>query len=449
MSKMPPTRIAVIGGGPGGSFFSLFALQWAEKLGLDISISIFDRKDFNQPGPKGCNMCAGAISFSLINRMKEIGVNLAPPVIQHEINGFCVHSSEDAAALRLLPEAKIYSVFRGGGPRRNDLGQLVSFDQFLLEKAISRGAEFLPLRVKKVQLAEAKVEIQTEEDLEPYYADLIIGAFGVNSTIINRFTPHYIPPKTWHTCQTEIPLSEDYLKNYFFDMIHIFPSERHDMKFLAVTPKRDYITVSGIGPHVKREDLRDAINKSKLRSYLPDKWEMACHCHPQVPVTRSYRPYGHRMAVIGDASYSRYLKNGIESAFITAGLAAETAFNHGITVNDWRENYDRLARKKYVIDNLFGKIIFKAYDVIVANRYLSKAQFKALSQESDEIRDASGKLSPIIGHMFSGDIPYMHILKQILDVNLQARLFFNLYGAIYGDLASTLQKSLFNRIPKL
>lgn len=447
MGKLLPSKIAVVGGGPAGSYFSLFALQGAEKLGLDIAVTIFDRRDFNQPGPKGCNMCAGAIGFNLIKRMKDLGLDLAPPVIQHEIKGFCVHSRENEAALHLPPEAKIFTVFRGGGPRPTDLGQMVSFDQFLLEKAISRGAKFQPLRVKRVQIDENKVEIHTEEDLEPYYADLVIGAFGVNSTIINRFAPHYVPPKTWHTCQTEVLLGEEYIREHFFDMVHIFPSERLDMKFLAVTPKKDYITVSGIGPHVKREDLREAINCSKLRNYLPSQWEMVCHCHPQVPVTRSYRPYGHRMAVIGDASYSRYLKNGIESAFITAGLAAETALKNGIRTRDWQENYDRLASKRYVLDNLFGKIIFKAYDVIVANKYLSKAQFNILSQEPYEIKDSPGKLAPILGHMFSGNKPYMQILKQVLNFNLQARLFCNLFGIIYSEALEKFHKSVFSKIP--
>ena len=59
-------RIAVIGGGPTGSFFSIFALNMAKMIGKEINITIFEPKDFKKDGPGGCNKCGGIIprSFS-------------------------------------------------------------------------------------------------------------------------------------------------------------------------------------------------------------------------------------------------------------------------------------------------------------------------------------------------------------------------------------------------
>ena len=65
------SKIAIIGGGPAGSFFAHFAQKWALKRGTDVSITIFDGKDFLQRGPKGCNLCAGIIAESLNQKMKE------------------------------------------------------------------------------------------------------------------------------------------------------------------------------------------------------------------------------------------------------------------------------------------------------------------------------------------------------------------------------------------
>ena len=49
--------IAVIGGGPSGSFFSYFALDFAKRYDLDISLDIYEPKNFTKPGAGGCNHC--------------------------------------------------------------------------------------------------------------------------------------------------------------------------------------------------------------------------------------------------------------------------------------------------------------------------------------------------------------------------------------------------------
>ena len=60
------SRIAVIGGGPAGSFFSYFLLAMAERVGMDLAVDIYEPRDFSKPGPAGCNMCGGIISESLV-----------------------------------------------------------------------------------------------------------------------------------------------------------------------------------------------------------------------------------------------------------------------------------------------------------------------------------------------------------------------------------------------
>ncbi len=45
----------MIGGGPAGSFFSLFLLDLAKKVGLDVSVDIYDKKDFSRCGAVGVN----------------------------------------------------------------------------------------------------------------------------------------------------------------------------------------------------------------------------------------------------------------------------------------------------------------------------------------------------------------------------------------------------------
>ena len=53
------SRVGVIGGGPAGSLFAQFLLSFAERMELDLSVDIYEPRDFTKPGPAGCNMCGG------------------------------------------------------------------------------------------------------------------------------------------------------------------------------------------------------------------------------------------------------------------------------------------------------------------------------------------------------------------------------------------------------
>jgi hypothetical protein len=70
------SRIAVIGGGPSGSFFSIFALKMSKLIGKKLNISIFDSKNFNKSGPGGCNRCGGVISELLVQTLAVEGINI-------------------------------------------------------------------------------------------------------------------------------------------------------------------------------------------------------------------------------------------------------------------------------------------------------------------------------------------------------------------------------------
>src|SRR5512138_3428650 len=60
------SRVAVIGSGPAGSFFSYFLLDMTQRLGIDVGLDLYDPRDFSVVGPAGCNMCGGIISESLV-----------------------------------------------------------------------------------------------------------------------------------------------------------------------------------------------------------------------------------------------------------------------------------------------------------------------------------------------------------------------------------------------
>src|SRR5512134_1353206 len=82
------SRIGIVGGGPAGSLFAYFLLQMAERIGLKLSVDIYERRDFSVSGPAGCNMCGGVISESLVQALSVEGINLPADVVQRGIDSF-------------------------------------------------------------------------------------------------------------------------------------------------------------------------------------------------------------------------------------------------------------------------------------------------------------------------------------------------------------------------
>jgi 2-polyprenyl-6-methoxyphenol hydroxylase-like FAD-dependent oxidoreductase len=70
------SQVAVIGGGPAGSFFSYFLLDMAARIGMDVHVDIYEPQDFSRFGPAGCNHCGGIISESLVQILATEGINL-------------------------------------------------------------------------------------------------------------------------------------------------------------------------------------------------------------------------------------------------------------------------------------------------------------------------------------------------------------------------------------
>ena len=85
------SRVAVIGGGPAGSFVSYFLLNMANQYDMEIDVDIYEPRHFSELGPKGCNHCGGIISESLIQIMAADGINLPPTIIQRGIDSYVLH----------------------------------------------------------------------------------------------------------------------------------------------------------------------------------------------------------------------------------------------------------------------------------------------------------------------------------------------------------------------
>ena len=124
--------------------------------------------------------------------------------------------------------------------------------------------------------------------------------------------------------------------------------------------------------------------------------------------TSSRKPFSNRLAIVGDASCSRYYKNGIESAFITAQIAAETAFFRGVSESAFRAGYYKKIKKLIVRDNFFGRALFKIHEVVYSSAFFTEVLMKVAEDEKKPGR--SDHLRDIFWNMYTGNIPYRLIL---------------------------------------
>src|SRR5512142_3109488 len=135
-SSMPlpdNARIAVIGGGPAGSFFSYFALEMSQRLGTELAIDLYEPRDYTKPGPSGCNMCGGIVSETLVQALATEGINLPSTVVERGIDSYVLHMKEGTVSIETpLNEKRIAAVHRGAGPRGMRESQWRSFDGYLL-----------------------------------------------------------------------------------------------------------------------------------------------------------------------------------------------------------------------------------------------------------------------------------------------------------------------------
>jgi flavin-dependent dehydrogenase len=440
------SRIAVVGGGPAGSFFAHFARSWVDRLGLPVSVTIFDGKDFLERGPRGCNLCAGIIAGSLEARLGAEGLSLPEQRIISRVEGYALHVEDDI--LRLTCEENtngaIATVFRGNGPRYASFPDVVSFDDYLLSWARDRGAEVVSRPVWGIRPPSSPSNPLTvlygeKQSPRRFEADLVVGAFGVNTHLVREIRKlglGYVPPKTLTTFQAEVKLGQDEVVRLFGNDIHVFFPPSRSVRYATITPKKNYVTITVIGKKNASPDMvREFFELETIRRLLPPA-RPHCFCFPRIVVSAARRPFGDRLVLIGDAGFCRHYKNGIESAFHTARLAADAAFGRGIDAASLSTGYDRPARRLIARDNLYGRALFGLNDIISAIPLLSRTPIFMAKKET--LGRAGRKIRFILWNMFTGAVSYRQIFLAALDPRLQISLLRHTIWLLFRRMKKAL-----------
>jgi flavin-dependent dehydrogenase len=428
-------HIAVVGGGPTGSFFSIFALKMAKMIGKEISVSIFEPKDFTKDGPGGCNRCGGIISELLVQTLAVEGINLPDAVVRKGINSYQLHTNLGSVSIATPAlEKTIATVYRGGGPRGTIGEDKASFDNFLLAQAIREGAVHRTQRIDRIEHKNDK-PVLFSKNADIMQADLVVGAFGINSTSGKMFEDlgfGYREPSNVTAAIAEISMAEDVVAEHFGNSIQLFLLPDKGIKFGAMIPKGPYVTLCILGTEVGPKTIDDFINKPVVRAVLPKSapYLLACRCLPKMNVGAPHIPFADRVVLCGDAGSTRLFKDGLGAAYIMGKAAAKAAVFEGVGARDFEENYLPVY-KSIVHDNYFGRVLYFVIDRYRKTPVLTKAMLRVVEKEQGD-PGRSKILSSILWDMFTGNERYKNVFFKSAKLRMHVDMWEGVIKSLIG-----------------
>lgn len=425
------SRVGVVGGGPAGSFFSYFLLGLSDRVDLKLDIDIYEPKDFSKSGPQGCNKCGGIISETLVQHLAAEGINLPASIVQRGIDSYVMHTDVGSARIETpLHEKRIGAVYRGCGPRGTEIGRWDSFDGYLLNKAIEKGAHIIKSRVDSITFIDDFPQLvynHPEASKQTY--DLVVIANGINTSSLpnlDKIISGYRAPGHSKTYIKEYHLGSEIIEQYLGSSMHVFLLKLPRLEFAAIIPKGDFVTVCILGENIDKDLVSHFMQSPEVKSCFPPNFELdggSCQCWPSINTRGSQRPFCDRVVFIGDSSYSRLYKDGIGAAFITAKAAANTAILQGIATEDFKRSYWPVC-KRIDSDNQFGKILFLITKLFQNLRFTRRAILKTIITEQ---RKPQGRkiMSTVLWDLFSGSSSYREIFLNTLRLSFMGRFAWN------------------------
>jgi len=429
------SRVAVIGGGPAGSFFSYFLLDLAQRIDMHIQVEIYEPRDFFTPGPKGCNMCGGIISESLVQTLAAEGIPLPSGVIQRGIDSYLLHT--DTGSVRIetpLNEKRIGAVHRGAGPKDSEGTKWGGFDGYLQILAIEKGAQLHQTRVEDVTFSDGYPTLRSSNGQTKSY-DLLAITSGVNTNTLKIFQNlniGYDPPKTTRTLIREYYLGQKNVDDFIGTSMHVFLLDIPRIKFAALIPKEDYVTLCLLGDDLDETTLQIFLNCPQVRQCFPPDFDLqnSCKCLPRMVTKGSSQPYADRMIFIGDCGVSRLYKDGIGAAYRCAKAAATACIFEGISKDDFKQYYWPFCKSMHR-DNKFGKLVFAVTHLLRKRLFTRRAVTRMVLSEQNK----EGKhriMSTVLWDMFTGSASYKDIFLLTLQPIFLISFFQHIISALWN-----------------
>lgn len=401
-------------------------MEYANLSGLAFSVEVYEPREFNCAGPKGCNMCGGIISESLVQNLAVDGIPMPDTVVQRGIDSYVMHMNRRKVRIATPgDERRIATVHRGAGPRDLQKPIWSSFDGHLQELSKQRGVTIVQDRIVGLSRENDQIRVKSKSGRDECY-DLLAVASGVNSTthrLIEELEPTYRAPVSVKTSIREYHLGADAIDRHLGASMHVFLLDIPGLEFAAMIPKGEYVTMCLLGHKIDNKLLTSFISSPELQSCMPEDWDpgdFSCQCSPSMPVEGARPLSMDRVVFVGDCGVSRLYKDGIGAAYRTAKAAASTAVFHGVSAEQFRSHYDPVCGK-IARDNRMGKLIFGVTHLIQRS-HLARAAILHNVTEEQRRNGPPPRMSAVLWDMFTGSSDYGEIFLRTLHPAFLARL---------------------------
>ena len=438
--------VAVIGGGPAGSFFAIHLLRQARSRNQHFRVALFERlrqpprdQPELQSGPyRGCPRCAGGVSPRLSDALLNLGLEIPEEIIQAHIGSIDVQGRWKPLVLNVPENRHMLSVFRGTLPTSRKRGS-GSLDSWLIDAAIQEGAELVGGTVTRVYYDKRRRPILdyrlSGEDCS-MAVDFVAFAGGVNETTRTQFgrqtsadlfrllQPAYEPPELRKALIIELegPPECAELTDGRLHYLESSLDELH-LDMCSVMPKQGHFTISLIGPSVDRADshkdnleiARQFLRTPRVCRVLPCGADLTirCMCNPYIVVGTASRPFAHRAATLGDLAATRRYKDGMLAAHDMASVLAKAVVEVGVDARSLAAAYGPTINR-FRRDNRFASLIFFLYRWVFTSTIWSRIIYQTYAYERKTSHAPDRSFERIIWAISSGDKDYEQIAKAML-----------------------------------
>jgi NADH:quinone reductase (non-electrogenic) len=417
------SRVAVIGGGPAGVFFSLYLQRYSAQKNIHPEIIIYQQRDFSESGQKGCKGCAGILSVSLLSNLETLGLTIPPEITQNRIKAYTIHSPYTSISITSHEKEKeIVSIYRGSGPRLSHDIKTASFDGWLLGQAQSYGIRVVNQAISRINIG-LKPEIEVVGNKIEY--DLVVLAAGVSSKQVPITGLNYMPPKTRIMAVDELYAGVDQVESRLGNTAHGFLIPHLGVVFGGLVPKGPFITVTVLTSGRRPVTIKDFLSYDIVRNVLPDRYERSCGCRPKAVIGSARNYFADRFVAIGDAAVSKLYQDGISSTLSTARQAAHTAVHHGVSRQDFARYYQPVSHD-IARDNAWGQMLFSMNHRAKESRTFLLTQHRLTGIEQNNTRSPQPFTKAAWG-MLTGSYGYRNLMKGLLQPASMFRLFRELF----------------------
>jgi flavin-dependent dehydrogenase len=461
--------VAIVGGGPAGSFFAIHLLREAKRLNRHLDVVIVEKRGLTDLGADGfqcwgCNFCAGGISPRLNEVLEEHGLVVPEEIIQGRIDYVWIKGQWKNFRLRVPKGMRMYSVFRGSLPSKRS-GRPGGFDAFLLGEALKEGARMLYGKVEAIDYAASgmpRLTVRTQcGEMIPLEAGFVTIASGINAhggldyrddvliASLKGLNPGFVPGKSRKAFIFELEVGEEYLARHMHREIYFieYASKHFALEHTALVPKGRFLTVAMIGKSIdeavlagnSQQIVHDFLTLPQIERILPgiESAPIACACAPRMTVSTAKCPFGDRFAIIGDAVGSRLNKDGLFSAHVTASRLAQTVLQGGIDKQALAKGYGK-AIKWLAADNRFGRIVFGVSRVAFTRPVLSRITYQAFATECKVRDERSRPLSVVLWKIASGTADYREVFREMCS--------YGVLRSVLSGAAVTLRNVMFEAL---